>query len=252
MNMSLERKQIITELQDMQPEYRPNRETRARMSRLGLVLATGPAGSGKNTVMNAAIEASKTREDGMIFDQTISSTTRDPRTNNNILEQHGNEYFFITPEEAHTAANAGELVQYVMVGPGNEVFYGSRAENYPKEGVALMDVVSSAVKPLRGLKFDRVIATSIIAESHKVWIDRLDARGTLAPKDRAARLEEAKDSLSNALDGNYWFIVNRDRQLAAAANTLIRLGEFGELERDEQRAGRLVAEEMHRSLRRAA
>ena len=236
--MTLHRDRFIAEVQAAYPTYQSNPETLARMSAIGLTLVTGPAGSGKSTVMART---------GL--PRVVSDTIREPRRNDGELEIDGREYHFRGTQLDETLAdvNAGNYVQFAL-GPSGESFYGSRAESYPTAGAALMDVVTASVPGMMELPFGRVAPAAVIAPSYDEWIRRLDGRGTLDPRDRAARLHEAKTSLGDALDGNYSFVVNRE--LSVAANTLLYIAEGGELDLAEQRTGRRIASTMHRELTR--
>ena len=237
--MTISRDRFIAEVQKDYPTYQPNPETLARMSAIGLTLVTGPAGSGKSTVM------AETK-----LPRVVSDTIRDPRTNDGVIEIDGREYFFRGNQLDETLAGVrgGNYVQYAL-GPSRTSFYGSRAASYPEEGAALMDVVTASVPGMQELPFGRVTPVAVIAPSHNEWIRRLDGRGTLDADDRAARIVEARQSLGDAIEGNYQIVVNRE--LGAAAKTLLLIAKNKELSQEQQEDGRKTAEEMHRELTRA-
>lgn len=190
--------------------YTPSSETLRHMSRVSLTLVTGPAGVGKSTIM---------RETGL--PRVISDTIRAPRSNDGVMEQNGVEYFFRgdTLDDVLAEVAEGSFVQ-IARGPSGLSFYGSRSNAYPSDGAAVMDVLTPSVPDMLALPFGNVTATHIVAPSYQEWIRRLNGRGTLAPDDLAARLKEARRSITDALDGNdgraeYAFIVASDATTAA-------------------------------------
>jgi guanylate kinase len=164
-----------------------------------------------------------------------SDTTRQPRHNDGILETDGNEYYFRDLEAFAKDVANGSLVQFEWGGrPG--IFYGSRPESYGLEGGArafAMDVRTSTVPDMVDVfPAGRAVPIQLVAPSASEWINRLDSRGTLAPDDRAMRLKEASESITDALEGNkegidYMFLVSAD--LGVAADALRRLATDGEI-----------------------
>ena len=67
-----------------------------------LIIFSAPSGSGKSTIINYLMRQGL----GLAF--SISATSRAPRGN----EQHGVEYFFLSPEEFRSRIAAGEFLEY--------------------------------------------------------------------------------------------------------------------------------------------
>ncbi len=191
----------------MYPDYQPAPEVTAHTRRVDLTTVTGPAGVGKNTVMT-----------GTGLPIVVSETTRDPRENDGVMEQHGVEYYFRGGEleVVHADIATGQYVQWAP-GP-NDNIYGSRNEAYPAEGPALIDVVARAVPDIRklGKNFHTVESAYVVAESFDAWMQRFKGRGEIKPEDFHSRLEEAHSSLEFGLDDEEMhFILNRDKDEAA-------------------------------------
>ena len=66
-----------------------------------LLIVSGPAGSGKTTIINKLIESGD-------FVFSVSATTRAPRPG----EVNGVDYFFITKEEFKDRIRLGEMLEY--------------------------------------------------------------------------------------------------------------------------------------------
>ena len=78
-----------------------------------MIVLVGPAGVGKNTIMQRAIAALPR------LSQMPTATTRAPREN----EKHGREHWFVSLEEFQAMIAAGDLLEYQEVHPGR--FYGT-------------------------------------------------------------------------------------------------------------------------------
>ena len=78
-----------------------------------LIIFSAPSGSGKSTIIGRLKEA------GFDFGFSISATSRAPRG----TEQHGVEYYFLTPDEFRAKIANGEFVEYEEVYPN--CFYGT-------------------------------------------------------------------------------------------------------------------------------
>lgn len=187
--------------------YKPAEDVIMHTQHVDLTMVIGPAGVGKDTVM---------RRTGL--PRVLSVTTREPRENDGKMEQHGVEYLFCGDElnAVHEDIVKGRYVQWAL-GPNGNI-YGSNNDAYPAEGPALIDVVAQAVPKMRELrKYLRSVESAyVVAGSFQDWIDRLDGRGQLDPKDRHSRLEEAYNSLHFGMDDQEMhFILNDDADEAA-------------------------------------
>ena len=106
-----------------------------------LIIFSAPSGSGKSTIINYLMQQGL----GLAF--SISATSRPPRG----TEQHGVEYFFLSPEEFRQRIANGEFLEYEEVYPDR--FYGTlkaQVEHQLEAGqhvVFDVDVVGGA--PLR-------------------------------------------------------------------------------------------------------
>ena len=88
-----------------------------------LIIFSAPSGSGKSTIINYLLEEHP--ELKLAF--SISATSRPPRGK----EQHGVEYFFLSPEEFRQRIDKGEFLEYEEVYPGR--FYGTLKAQVEKQ-----------------------------------------------------------------------------------------------------------------------
>ncbi len=154
---------------------------------------------------------------GSGLQRVLANTVRSPRLNNGVLETNGVEYIFRGGEleKVLEELRRGEFVQIGM-GPARNSFYGTRADSYPSSGAVLMDVMTSQVESMRQLPFKSSEATFIVAPNTKSWETRIAQRGALSREEWSGRRDEAKKSISDALeDERYVFILNDNAELAS-------------------------------------
>ena len=160
---------------------------------------------------------------GLAF--SISATSRAPRGN----EQHGVEYFFLSPEEFRERIAAGEFLEYEEV--YTDRFYGTlkaQVERQLEAGqhvVFDVDVVGGCnIKEYYG---DRALSLFIQPPSVEVLRQRLEGRGTDAPEVIQQRLDKAEYELSFAPKFDK-IIINDDLE-TAKAEALAVIKKFVEL-----------------------
>ena len=172
-----------------------------------LIIFSAPSGSGKSTLVNFLLEQ------GFSFGFSISATSRPPRGQ----EQHGVEYFFLTPEEFRQRIADNEFLEYEEV--YQDRFYGtlkSQVENQLNAGQNVIfdvDVVGGCnIKQFYG---DRALSVFIQPPSIEELRHRLEGRGTDAPDVIESRIAKAAYELSFAPKFDV-VIINDDLETAKA------------------------------------
>ena len=172
-----------------------------------LIIFSAPSGSGKSTIINYLLEQ------GLNMAFSISATSRPPRGQ----EQHGVEYFFLTPEEFKERIANDEFLEYEEV--YQDRFYGtlkSQVENQLNAGqnvVFDVDVVGGCnIKQFYG---DRALSVFIQPPSIEELRKRLEGRGTDTPEVIESRIAKAEFELSFAPKFDV-VIVNDDLDTAKA------------------------------------
>ena len=155
-----------------------------------LIIFSAPSGSGKSTIINYLMQQGL----GLAF--SLTATSRAPRG----TEQHGVEYFFLSPEEFRERIAAGEFLEYEEVYPDR--FYGTlkaQVERQLEAGqhvVFDVDVVGGCnIKEYYG---DRALSLFIQPPSVEELRHRLEGRGTDAPEVIQQRIDKAEYELSFA------------------------------------------------------
>ena len=151
-----------------------------------LIIFSAPSGSGKSTIINYLLQEHP--ELKLAF--SISATSRAPRGQ----EQHGVEYFFLTPEDFRQRIENDEFLEYEEVYPGR--FYGTlkaRVEKQSEDGQnVLFDVDVKGGVNIKQYYGDRALSVFIQPPSIEELRKRLERRGTETPEvinDRIARAE---------------------------------------------------------------
>lgn len=175
-----------------------------------LIVVSGPAGSGKGTVLNAVFEKSKD------FVYSVSATTRDPRPG----EADGVHYHFITRECFEELIADDTVVEYTEY-CGN--YYGTLRTVIEKDlengkNVILEIEVDGAMQIKK--KFPEALLVLIIPPSYEVLEARLRGRGTNTEEDILNRLARAKEELKFFNEYNY-LLVNED--IDEVANSFISI-----------------------------
>ena len=151
-----------------------------------LVIFSAPSGSGKSTIINWLMQNHP--ELRLAF--SISCTSRAPRG----TEQHGVEYFFLSPEEFRQRIAQNEFLEYEEV--YKDRFYGTLKEQVQRQLDAGQNVVFDVdvkggcnIKRFYG---DKALSIFIQPPSIEALRERLEGRATDAPEvinDRIARAE---------------------------------------------------------------
>lgn len=177
------------------------------MSMGKLIIFSAPSGSGKSTIINYLL----TQHLNLAF--SISATSRAPRG----TEQHGVEYFFLTPDEFRRRIAAGDFLEYEEVYPDR--FYGTLKEQVERQladgqnVVFDVDVVGGCnIKKFYG---ERALSVFIQPPSVEELRKRLVGRGTDAPEVIESRIAKAEYELGFASKFDT-VIVNDDLETAQA------------------------------------
>lgn len=156
------------------------------------IIFSAPSGSGKSTIVQYLMQEHP--EFRLAF--SVSATSRPPRGK----EQHGVEYFFLTPEEFRQRIEAGDLLEYEEVYPDR--FYGTLKEQVEQQLEAGQNVVfdvdvkgGCTIKQYYG---DRALSVFIQPPSVDELHRRLVARATDDAEQIQKRVAKAEYELSFA------------------------------------------------------
>ena len=179
-----------------------------------LIIFSAPSGSGKSTIINHLLQ----RDLNLAF--SISATSRPPRG----TEKHGNEYFFLSPEEFQKRIANDEFLEFEEVYPGR--FYGTLKSEIEKQTAAGQNVVldvdvvgGSNIKKYFG---DKALSIFIQPPSIEELKQRLHARKTDTPEVIQQRLSKAEYELGFAPEFDHIVINDKLEQAQEEAYKLIK------------------------------
>ena len=156
-----------------------------------VIIFSAPSGSGKSTIINRLMQHPELQ---LAF--SISCTSREPRGK----EQHGVEYFFLSPDEFRARIEAGEFLEYEEVYTNR--FYGtltSQVEKQLNEGQnVVLDVDVKGGCNIKKYYQDKALSVFIQPPSIDELKKRLVSRGTDTPEVIEDRLAKAGFELSFA------------------------------------------------------
>ena len=155
-----------------------------------VIIFSAPSGSGKSTIINYLMQ----QQLNLHF--SISATSRPPRG----TEQHGVEYFFLSPQEFRERMANGEFLEYEEV--YKDRFYGTLRSQIDAQ-LAKGENVVCDVDVLGGQNIkkhygDRALSLFIQPPSIEALRQRLEGRGTDSAEVIADRIARAEFELSFA------------------------------------------------------
>lgn len=182
------------------------------------LIFSAPSGSGKSTIVQWL--TSEHPELNLVF--SISATSRPPRG----TEQHGVEYFFLTPEEFKAKIEANEFLEYEEV--YTDRYYGtlkSQIESELEQGKnVIFDIDIKGGINVKKHFGERALSLFIQPPGVEELRRRLVGRGTDTAEQIEIRLAKAEYEMSFASEFDK-IIVNDDLD-AAKAETLKAIREF--------------------------
>lgn len=173
------------------------------------LIFSAPSGSGKSTIVQWLTKEHP--ELNLVF--SISATSRPPRG----TEQHGVEYFFLTPEEFKAKIDANEFLEYEEV--YTDRYYGtlkSQVEEQLESGKnVIFDIDIKGGINVKKFFGDRALSLFIQPPSVEELRKRLIGRATDSAEQIEERLAKAEYEMSFAPQFDQ-IIVNDDLDTAKA------------------------------------
>ncbi|MBR4898367.1 MAG: guanylate kinase [Prevotella sp.] len=183
-----------------------------------LIIVSAPSGSGKSTIVQWLMKEHPELQ--LYF--SVSATSRPPRG----TEQHGVEYFFLSPEEFRERIERNEFLEYEEV--YHDRFYGTLKEQVERQREAGQNVVFDVdvkgginIKKYYG---DEALSMFIQPPSVEELRRRLEGRGTDTPEAIEERLAKAEYEMTFAPQFDH--IIINDNLETAKAETLSVISSF--------------------------
>lgn len=182
------------------------------------LIVSAPSGSGKSTIVNWLMQ----EHPELSLSFSISATSRPPRG----TEQHGVEYYFLSPEEFREHIKAGDFLEYEEV--YEDRFYGTLSQPVEEKAAQGINVVFDVdVKGGVNIKKhygDRAMSLFIQPPSVEELKRRLIARNTDSEEQIKERVDKAAYEMTFAPQFDH--IVVNDVLEDAKAETLRLVSDF--------------------------
>jgi guanylate kinase len=150
-----------------------------------LIIFSAPSGSGKTTIVKHLLKTNPN------LGFSISACTRDKRGRN---EEHGKDYYFLTPEDFKKRIDNKEFVEYEEVYQG--AFYGTLKSEIERVWTSgkhvIFDVDVKGGLNLKKYYGDRALAIFVKCPSMAVLEERLRSRKTETENSISTRLFKVK------------------------------------------------------------
>jgi len=171
-------------LEKLIKEYQTPPEVIEEIYSIPTVVLTGITAAGKDTIIGDILEET----DELV--RVVTSTTRGMRENNHVMETEGNEYYFLTLDQAIQKINNGE---YIEVAPVHGQVNGSLVAEFRRiSGIgktALMDVNFEGVEKYLTFGMKELSVYFVMPPSFEIWLARLMKRqgGTIGDREEILR-----------------------------------------------------------------
>ncbi|MFY0654182.1 MAG: guanylate kinase [Cyclobacteriaceae bacterium] len=153
------------------------------------IIFSAPSGSGKTTIVRHLLS---------VFDKlqfSISASTRDKRGRK---EEHGKDYYFLSPQEFKEKIDKDEFIEWEEVYEGN--FYGTLKSEinriWQSGGHVIFDVDVKGGISLKKYFGDNAIAIFVKVANMETLKARLTDRNTESPESLSRRLYKAEFEMS--------------------------------------------------------
>jgi len=202
----------------------------------------GISGAGKGTIRDQLMHTGG-------YHRIVTSTTRQPRSNNGVLERDGVDYHFLSFAEAERMLDAGEYVEAALYS-GN-VYGASVAElrdAHAADQIAIADIEVQGVATYMKIDPQNTHAVFIVPPSYDEWQKRLLGRyqSAIDRADYDKRMQAARHELQHVLEVPYYhFVVNNVLGDAVTKAASIVAGKRGP---EAEATGRQTAEDILRRL----
>jgi len=182
-----------------------------------LFVIAAPSGAGKTTLVKALVDRNPS------FKFSISYTTRKQRS----TEEHGRDYFFVTPEEFESLRERGELLESALVFDNHYGTSRSQVEDHLAEGDhVILEIDWQGAQQVRK-SMPGCTTIFILPPSRPELERRLRGRQTDSDDVIARRLSDALGDMSHWDEFDY-VIINDELEHAVAELEAVIAGDGGE------------------------
>jgi guanylate kinase len=202
------------EFEALLENYQLSEAAKESLRQTKLVILVAPTGIGRNTIINALVSSGK-------YSFIVSDTTREPRVNDGVLEQHGNEYWFRSEDGMLEDIKNGQFLEAAVI--HNQQVSGISIRELQKatdaDRIAINEIEPVGAHNIWKLKPDTEFIF-VLPPSFEAWQQRLAGRGKMDPDEYKRRMQSSIFEFGVALERPYYkFIVNDSVEHAVAQIT---------------------------------
>lgn len=221
----------IEEFKNALKDYQPSKQSLLTLSQVELVLLVAPTSSGRNTVIR---ELMKTGDYYFI----VSDTTRNPRSNDGVMEQDGVEYWFRNEEDVLKDIKNGKYLEAAVIHNQQVSGISVRELEKAKEAgkIAITDAEIAGADSAIKRKVDTLVIF-LLPPNFDEWQRRITSRGEMSSTEYKNRMISAAKELSTALERDYYkFVINDSVESATEqVNTLAKMDEQADADSTQAR-----------------
>lgn len=180
------------------------------LAKTALVVLSGVAGGGRNTVINYLVEHYN-------YGFIVSDTTRPPKVRDGKMEEHGVNYFFRNEEDLLNDLRNGEFVEAELIHDQQVSGTSIREiERIASEGkIPIGENEFGGVNAIAQAKPDATVI-GLLPPSYEEWMRRLNSREEMDERELINRLRTAEKVLDNMLSKPYFkYVINNTVEQAA-------------------------------------
>ncbi|MDB5185025.1 MAG: guanylate kinase [Candidatus Saccharibacteria bacterium] len=212
------------------------------LSQTELVILVAPTSCGRSTLIRHLL-----RTGDYYF--IISDTTRQPRSNDGVMEQDGVEYWFRNESDMLADIQAGKFLEAAVIHKQQVSGISMRELAKATEAgkIALTDAEIAGADNVHRLKPDTILLF-VLPPSFEEWQRRINHRGVMEAGEYKRRMESAAAEFAHALQRDYYRFVINDT-VENAAEQVTRITKLDETNADYQENARGLAEQLLDSTR---
>lgn len=222
-------------------DYKLSENAQKTLKQLDFVLMVGPSGSGRNTIINELVKTGA-------YHYIVSDTTRQPRSNDGVMEQDGVEYWFRSEQKMLDEIRSGDFLEFAII--HNQQVSGTSIRELEtarqSNKIAITEVEVAGAHNIILAKPDTKIIFNV-PPGFDEWLRRLHNRSHTPESEVRRRLESACLEFDAALIHDYYrFVVNDDiDETVAEVDGIARLNYHDEAR--EAAARELVKQLYHKT-----
>lgn len=229
---------LLDQFEQILSSYKVSDQASSLLKSVKIVLLTSPTAVGRNTIIKGLAKTGR-------YYFIVSDTTRQPRSNDGVMEQNGVEYWFLSEEQFLDGLKNGQYLEAEIIHNQQVSGISLRVldEAHKENKVAITDIEVNGVRTIISAKPD-THAIFLLPPSFEEWMKRLDGRGEMTDSEKARRLNTAVDEFEFALEADYltYLVCNKVEQSMEDVNKVVNGSYSDDKDATKELIKQLIAE----------